>query len=409
MLREDAKKIIDSAIAAVLPDEAVRKALTNLKEVKGNLYLVSVGKASWQMANEAYKNLEDKITSGIVITKHGYSKGPIGNLEIYEASHPTPDKDSFKATEKVIDLVNNLNEEDVVLFLLSGGGSALFEKPLIKDSDLIDINNQLLKCGASIEEINTIRKRLSMVKGGRFAKMCEPAHVYSIILSDIIGDPLDMIASGPTCNDHTTNEEAFSIVDKYHLNLSDDAKMFLNIETEKELNNVTNIITGSVKELTKAAEKICKELGYETHIISNEIVGEASEEGIKFAELVKEYYGLNKSIALIQGGETVVHIKGKGIGGRNQEFALSASKIIKDYKDVLVLSCGSDGTDGPTDAAGGLVDNNSFNELKKLNIDVDEVLNNNDSYNALNKIDGLIMTGPTGTNVNDFQVLLIKK
>jgi len=409
MLKDDAKRIIDGTIKEVLPDEAVRKALKDLGEVKGRLYLVAVGKASWQMANEAYKNLEDKITSGIVITKHGYSLGPIGDLLILEASHPTPSKDSFDATNKVIELVDNLNEDDVVLFLLSGGGSALFEKPLIKEEELIDINKQLLECGASIEEINTIRKRLSMVKGGRFAKMCEPARVYSVILSDIIGDPLDMIASGPTSNDHTTCEDAFKIVDKYHLNLSKDALMMLNLETEKELNNVTNIITGSVKKLTKAAESICKDLGYETHIISNEIIGEASEEGIKFGELVKEYYELGKSVALIQGGETVVHIKGKGLGGRNQEFALSASKVIKDYKDVLVFSCGSDGTDGPTDAAGGIVDNNSFNELKKLNINVDEVLDNNDSYNALKKIDGLIMTGPTGTNVNDFQVMLIKK
>ena len=210
-LKKVADNIIDAAIKAVLPDKAVIRALEN-KEFPGRVILVSVGKAAWQMANAASEYLGDRIDKGIVITKYGHVKGEIENVTCFEAGHPVPDDNSFKATQKVLDMVSDLKSNDTVLFLLSGGGSALFEKPQISGDELSDITNQLLSCGADIVEINTIRKRLSMVKGGRFAKICEPAHVYSIVLSDILGDPLDMIASGPACPDSTTCEDAKKIV-----------------------------------------------------------------------------------------------------------------------------------------------------------------------------------------------------
>lgn len=222
-LRAVADNIIDAAIKAVLPDEAVKKTLKDRK-FDGKVILVAVGKAAWQMAKAASDCLGDRINEGIVITKYGHVKEPIERIECFEAGHPVPDENSFKATQAAIEMVSGLNKNDTVLFLLSGGGSALFEKPKITGEELQDITNQLLACGADIVEINTIRKRLSEVKGGRFAKLCEPAHVLSIVLSDILGDPLDMIASGPACADTTTCEEAWHIVEKYNLNISEDVK-----------------------------------------------------------------------------------------------------------------------------------------------------------------------------------------
>ena len=261
-LRAVADNIIDAAIKAVLPDEAVKKTLKDRK-FDGKVILVAVGKAAWQMAKAASECLGDRINEGIVITKYGHVKEPIERIECFEAGHPVPDENSFKATQAAIEMVSGLNKNDTVLFLLSGGGSALFEKPKITGEELQDITNQLLACGADIVEINTIRKRLSEVKGGRFAKLCEPAHVLSIVLSDILGDPLDMIASGPACADTTTCEEAWHIVEKYNLNISEDVKKLMDIETPKKLDNVTTFINGSVRELCSAVSRECSKYGYE--------------------------------------------------------------------------------------------------------------------------------------------------
>ena len=207
-LKKDAYKIIDAAINSALPDTAVKKALQELEMPKGRLLLVSIGKAGWSMAKAASDVLGSRIDDGIVITKYDHSQGDLPNIRIYEAGHPIPDENSFAATEKAIQLVSNLSPEDIVLFLISGGGSALFEKPLVPKETLEDITKQLLASGADIVETNTIRKRLSAVKGGKFAKLCEPAQVFSVVLSDIIGDPLDMIASGPAYPDTSTSEQA---------------------------------------------------------------------------------------------------------------------------------------------------------------------------------------------------------
>lgn len=404
-VRTDAQAVMKAALNAALPDTAVKKALQTLPAYKGKLILVAAGKAAWQMAKSAYDEIGDKIDEGIVITKHDHSMGPIGNIHIYEAGHPVPDADSYSSTQEALKMVEGLTSDDLVLFLLSGGGSALFEKPMISEEEMGDVTNQLLASGADIVEMNILRKRLSAVKGGRFALACKPAHVYSVVLSDILGDPLDMIASGPAYPDASTCEQAVAIVKKYDLKLSDEAKALLEKETPKQLDNVTTTITGSVRQLCLAAETKCRELGYTPIVLSASVCCEAREAGSMLASIAQMHQG--EKVAYIMGGETVVHLKGKGKGGRNQEIALGAVKGIAGLKDTVVFSLGSDGTDGPTDAAGGIVDENALTDLKAKGIDVDAVLADNDAYNALKQIDGLIITGPTGTNVNDLSCLLI--
>lgn len=407
-LRKDADFIVKESIHRVLPDEAVVEALKGI-EVTGNIYVVAAGKAAWQMAKATSDIMKDRIKAGVVVTKYDHVMGEIDNMVCYEAGHPVPDENSFKGTQAALDLVDNLSEKDTVLFLLSGGGSALFEKPLIPAEELTDITKQFLACGADITEINTIRKRISAVKGGKFAKICAPAHVYSIVLSDILGDPLDMIASGPAYPDSSTSEKAIAIVNKYQLKLSEQATALLHQETPKQLDNVKTIITGSVRNLCSAAADACKQLGYEPIFLTDQLSCVAREAGSFLAAIAKSYQNTDKSLAFIAGGETVVHLTGNGLGGRNQELALAAAEGIAGLKDTAIFSIGSDGTDGPTDAAGGYVDDKTKEFLNKKGIDIYQVLMNNDAYHALQQSNGLIITGATGTNVNDVAVLLIKR
>lgn len=405
-LREISGHIINEAIKAVLPDAAVKRALEG-KEFLGKVVLVAMGKAAWQMAKAAEECLGDKIDKGVVVTKYQHVKGEINKCICIEAGHPVPDENSFRGTQAAIDAVTGLTEKDTVLFLISGGGSALFEKPLIPREELSDITNQLLACGADIVEMNIVRKRLSSVKGGKFAKICEPAQVYAIVLSDILGDPLDMIASGPACPDTSTCEDAKRIIEKYNIRLSEKAQKLMEIETPKKLDNVTTQINGSVKELCSAVEKECRKLGYEPYVLTDQLCCQAKEAGSFLASIAKTHIRIGKKVAYIAGGETIVNLTGHGLGGRNQEIALSASLGIANLGDVAVFSVGSDGTDGPTDAAGGYVDAETHAALKVLGIDEYDVLKENDAYHALEKVGGLIKTGPTGTNVNDVAVVLI--
>ncbi len=337
ILREDAEAIAAASIRAVLPDEAVQRALASYASAGGRTLLVAAGKAAWQMAHAAVERL-GQVDGGVVITKYGHVKGAIPGVACYEAGHPVPDENSFSATARALELVQGLTAKDTVLFLLSGGGSALFERPLLPGEELRDVTAQLLASGADIVEMNTLRKRLSGVKGGRFAQACAPAKVFSIVLSDILGDPLDMIASGPAYSDSTTCAQAKAIAEKYGLRLSSAAWKLLNQETPKELANVTTQITGSVRELCAAAAP-----------------------------------GL------------------AGIPG------------------AALFSVGSDGTDGPTDAAGGYVDSGTAQALAAKGLDVFAVLGENDAYHALQAVGGLIVTGPTGTNVNDVAVALLRR
>ena len=407
-LRDTADQIITNAIRAVQPDAAVQRALTGFS-CTGRVVLIAIGKAAWSMANAAYQALGQKISSGAVITKYGHSQGAIGDLQILEAGHPIPDENSVRAAQTALALTDHLSSKDCVLFLISGGGSALFESPLVPLSETEDITKQLLACGADIVEMNTIRKRLSAVKGGRFALHCQPAPVYSIILSDIIGDPLGMIASGPAYPDSSTCQQALSIAEKYKLRLSDAAKACLAQETPKSLPNVTSHITGSVRELCAAAERTVRSLGYSCILLTDCLCCEAREAGRFLASIAKTYAGASRPLAFLAGGETVVHLTGHGRGGRNQELALAAAEGISGLSETAIFSFGSDGTDGPTDAAGGYVDQDSLTALRTAGIDPGDSLQRNDAYPALAKIGGLIMTGPTGTNVNDLAVLLLAR
>lgn len=408
-LREEADQIIKKSIQAVLPDEAVAKALKGREFGQGKIYMVAVGKAGWQMGKAAADILKDRLEAGVVVTKYDHVKGEIPRTRCFEAGHPVPDENSYLATQAALDLVARASGEDVVVFLLSGGGSALFEKPLVSGEELKDITTQLLACGADIVEMNTIRKRLSAVKGGRFALACEPARVFSIVLSDILGDPLDMIASGPAYPDSSTCEEALAIAEKYKLTLSDAAWEFLKQETPEELHNVETMITGSVSNLCRAAVQACEELGYESHLLTDQLNCEAREAGRFLAAIARTYQNTDKSLAFVAGGETVVHLTGKGKGGRNQELALAAAEGIAGLTQTAVFSVGSDGTDGPTDAAGGYSDDATSKKLLAKDISIYKVLQNNDAYHALAQTDGLVITGATGTNVNDVAVLLIRR
>lgn len=408
-LREDADQIIKDSISNVLPDEAVRRALADREFGSGKLYMVAAGKAAWQMASAASGVLGDAIEAGVVCTKYGHVMGEIPSCSCYEGGHPVPDSNSYRATRAAVNLVRDLNPEDQVLFLLSGGGSALFEIPLIPEEEMEDLTRGLLASEADIVEINTIRKRLSAVKGGKFARLCQPASVFTIVLSDIIGDPLDMIASGPAYPDTSTSRDALRIVDKYGLKISDDCRRLLEKETPKELSNVETVITGSVRNLCRAASRSCRDLGYDPVILTDFFTCQAREAGSFLASIAKTHQDSTRSLAFIAGGETVVHLTGKGMGGRNQEIALAAAREIVGLDRTAVFSVGSDGTDGPTDAAGGYSDGETGKILKEKGIDIFQVLKDNDAYHALEACGGLIKTGATGTNVNDVSVVLIRR
>ncbi len=408
-IKQDAETIIQQVIHSSLPDTAVKNELKKIDLGNGNVYVVSIGKAGWTMAEAVQEILGKRITKGICITKYGHVKEEIPEIVCYEAGHPVTDQNSIASTQKVIDLVQECTKEDTILFLISGGGSALFEKPLIPFEEYQDVNQQLLNCGADIKEVNTVRKHLSAVKGGRFAQLCAPAKIECIILSDVLGDEVDSIASGPACADSSTSEDAFHIIEKYQLNVSKKAEEVLRLETPKQIDNVHTKIIGSVKILCKEAEKVCTQLGYKTEVWKTDLSCEAKDAGEYFAKKAKEHYNDSKSYALIAGGETVVHVTGNGKGGRNQEMALACADGILGFENVCFFSVGSDGTDGPTDAAGGIVTGKTKEKLAAENISLLDKLNEHDSYNALKMCDGLVITGPTGTNVNDFSVLLVKK
>ena len=405
-LRADAETILRASIGAVKPDSAVHRALEGAR-FPGRVFLVAVGKAAWQMASVARETLP-ALAGGVVVTKYGHVKGEIADVACYEGGHPVPDENSLRGTAAALALTQDLRADDTVLFLLSGGGSALFEQPLLPLADLQDITRALLAAGADIVEINTVRKRLSAVKGGRLAAHCAPAQVFSIVLSDIVGDPLDMIASGPACPDRSTCAQALAVAEKYRLHLSPRARALLCQETPKALTNVTTKITGSVRALCAAAEKECRALGYEPVLLTDRLTCEAREAGSFLASVARTHAAAARPLAFLAGGETVVHLHGTGTGGRNQELALSAAPGIEGLCNALVASAGSDGTDGPTDAAGGIVDGFTAAEMRRRGVSPERALENNDSYHALRAADALFFTGPTGTNVNDLSLVLLR-
>jgi glycerate 2-kinase len=411
-LRQDALTIVEESIRSVLPDNAVKQKLKELN--LSRVVLVAIGKAAWRMAKAAKEVLKEKIEKGIVITKYKHSEGEIEGLEIYEAGHPIPDENTIRATERALEIVKDLSEDDTVLFLISGGGSSLFEKPKgsVTLKQLQSITDQLLKSGANIEEINAVRKHLSEVKGGRFAQKVFPARVVCLILSDVLSNRLDVIASGPAHPDLSTSEDALNVLKKYNVRVDENVLKELKDETPKSLSNVESYIVADLKLACEKAVEVAERFGYRGAILTTSLDCEAKEAGFFVGSIAKELVlhdrPLKKPCALVLGGETVVHVKGKGKGGRNQELALAAALKIDSLDNVVVCSLGTDGTDGPTDAAGGIVDGKTVQRIKDAGFEPEELLENNDSYNALKVSKDLLITGPTGTNVNDLILILAK-
>lgn len=412
-MRKDAHAIINESLRKVLPDEAVREAISTFK-IEGRVFVLSIGKAAWTMAKAVYDDQTIEIHKGIVITKHHHLQGGIPGFMLYEAGHPVADEDSLVATKQALLMLKEMEQGDQLIFLISGGGSSLFELPEVGISleQIADITRQLLSSGADIGEINTIRKRLSAVKGGKLASYCQGAKIYAVVLSDVIGDRLDVIASGPVYPDKSTSKEATAIIEKYSIRISDQIAEYLLKETPKNIENCETIIAGGVNIFCQEAAEIARNLGYTPFILTSQLECEAREAGKVIAVMAKDIKqgvsSLKPPCAIILGGETVVKIRGNGIGGRNQEIALSAAINIEGAGGIVIFSVGSDGTDGPTGAAGGIVDGDTVLRLKQLNESAEDYLDNNDSYHALLKSADLLITGPTGTNVNDISVALIR-
>ncbi|MDK2869165.1 MAG: glycerate 2-kinase [Pyrococcus sp.] len=430
--KEIALAMMEEAIKSADPYEAVKRVLriegdkliVNGKEfqIKGDIYVLAFGKAACSMAKAVEEILGDRIREGIAVTKYGYSL-PLKKIRVIEAGHPIPDENSVKGAKLGVELAKKVKENDILLVLISGGGSALFTLPEdgISLEDKIKTNELLLKSGAKIYEINTVRKHISKVKGGKLAKLVKGT-LISLIVSDVVGDPLEAIASGPTVKDPTTFRDAYRILKLYNLwdKIPESVRRYIELglegkveETLKEdLPNVHNFLIASNALACEAVERKAKELGLNAYILTTTLEGEAREVGIALGSIIEEVYHRNRPFkrpcVLIAGGETTVTIQGEaGLGGPNQELALSIARKIAGLRGVAVLVIDTDGTDGPTDAAGGLVDSYTLEVLKKENIDVEEYLKRHNAYEALKRAKALVITGPTRTNVNSMMIAVI--
>jgi hydroxypyruvate reductase len=365
------------------------------------------------------------LDDGIVIVKYAHS-GRLNKIKVVEAGHPIPDEAGASATREVIAALSRATEDDLILCLLSGGGSALLSCPAEKISlqDKQTMTRLLLDCGAKIHEINAIRKHISQVKGGRLAKLAYPATIVSLILSDVVGDPIETIASGPTAPDGSAFSDCWRIIEQYGLTgrIPTSVRDFLQrgvqgsvAETPKPgdpiFEKVQNVIIGNNRTALLAAKERAEELGFNTLILSGFIEGEAREAAIFHAAIAKEILSTDNPVrrpaCVISGGETTVTIRGDGLGGRNQEFALAAAVHIEGADSAVVLSAGTDGTDGPTDAAGAIIDGKTVQRGKSQGLDASAYLRRNDSYHFLQATDDLLITGPTFTNVMDLRLVLI--
>ncbi|MEM0505494.1 MAG: glycerate kinase, partial [Sulfolobales archaeon] len=395
-------------------------------DIGSGVKVLGFGKASASMALAVEEVLGDLIIDGIVIVPKGLKPPKLGRIKVMYGSHPIPDEDTINSTKELLRLCSQ-SEGETFIVLISGGGSALFELPVepITLNDLRVLTTQLLKCGADIKEINTVRKHVSMVKGGRLAELLYPSNVVSLILSDVVGDPIEFIASGPTAPDPTTYDDAVKLLKRYEIFDSIPASVREVLmkglrgelrETpkpgDKIFDKVLNYIVASNYISLKAMEEEARRLGYNTLILTSMVEGEAREVGKLLAGVmknVKKYdEPVRKPAAILAGGETTVTVRGKGIGGRNQELALSVAISIAGLDNVVFASIGSDGVDGVSVAAGGIVDGETVIRGRELGLNPYDFLNNNDSYNYLSRLGSSILTGPTGTNVNDLLIALIR-
>lgn len=439
-LRKHADEIFKHVLSTLDSESLVKKKVSingstllvdqreyNLKDYE-HIYVIGGGKACAPMAKTVEEILGDRLEEGIVVVKYDHSL-PLKKISIIEASHPIPDTNGLEGTSEILRLLSRTGEKDLVICLISGGGSALLVQPH-KEVTLPDIqttSNELLACGATIDEINAVRKHLSIIKGGHLAHASYPSTLITLILSDVIGDPLDIIASGPTVPDESTFDGACKVIGRYSLEdkIPDSVCKLLKKgqngearenpkQGDKVFANTQNVIIGSNKIALEAAKEKAADLGYNTIILSSMVQGESKEAAIFFSAIAKEvcHTGtpLSKPACIIAGGETTVTIKGNGKGGRNQEFALSAAMEIEGYDGIVILSAGTDGTDGPTDATGAIVDSNTCKDAReKFCLKSEDFLSKNDSYNFFNKTGEHIITGPTLTNVMDIMISLIDR
>ena len=408
-LREDAQSVIEAALAAAYPKKAVIRAVEGLRLYGGRLRVIAIGKAAWAMADAALEALGARIEQGLAVVPYGYSRGPLPRFTVMEAGHPVPDENSVLAADAAIAMTQGLDVDDTVLMLVSGGGSSLFERPLIPLPLYATTLNALMRCGANITETNVIRKRLSAVKGGRFAKLCAPAGVVGLLLSDVLGDAPDAIASGPVSPDPATSDEAESTLLRLLPEAPEILRTLMRRETPKALPNAETYLIGNVDLLVRSAARALRRLGYETVVLTDRLNCEAREAGRFLASMALSHQGETHSVAYLAGGETIVHVNGGGQGGRNQELALAAAGTLEGLRNTALFTLGSDGIDGPTDAAGGYVNHRTAGRLRAAQIDIDAALRDNDSYTALRAAGGLIKTGPTGTSINDIAVLMIRR
>jgi hydroxypyruvate reductase len=441
-MRGMAKQIFSKAVSAVDPAQKLKDTVRIegnqllIKTEEGsekafhldrfkNIFLTGAGKASASMASAMEQILGDRISQGIITAKYGHTL-PLKKTAIIEAGHPIPDQKGFEGTKKIQSLLKPSGSEDLVIFLLSGGGSALLPLPVegITLEEKQQVTQLLLDCGADIGEINTVRKHISQMKGGWLARWAHPSTVIGFILSDVVGDPLDVIGSGPTVPDPSTYEDAWQILRKFdliykvapsiqkHLSMGREGKAQ---ETPKPgepvFEKVYNMIIGSNILALRSAEREASSLGLHTLILSSSIVGDTREAARFHSAIAKEVlssgHPLPGPACIISGGETTVTIKGSGLGGRNQEFALAAALEIRGFEKIVLLSGGTDGTDGPTDAAGAIADHTTVERARAMGLNPKAHLENNDSYPFFQRLGDLLITGPTHTNVMDVRVILI--
>lgn len=442
-MRKEAEEMFRAAIDRVNPYDAVRRFLrlkgTLLKLEHGKqqevdldlegfrrIFLVGGGKATAPMARAVEDSLGARVNGGFINVKYGFTD-KLSYTEIVEADHPIPDQSGVEGTKKIIDLLEQTGENDLIFSLISGGGSALLPLPADRISleEKQTLTKNLLECGASIDEINTIRKHLSASKGGQMARSAFPSTTVNLMLSDVVGDKMDVIASGPFVPDPSTFEDAAEIIDKYNLkDLPQSIKNYLMNgvekrvpETPKEGNpifdRVHNYIIGSNVLALEAAKETAQRMGYQTLVLSSTIEGETKDVAGVHAAIASEILSTGSPIStpacIISGGETTVTIKGKGLGGRNQEFCLAAAIAMRDLPPrVVLLSGGTDGNDGPTPAAGAIIDPLTVRKGEDLGLNAATYLTDNDAYHYFKKTDELLVTGPTKTNVMDVRIILVK-
>lgn len=436
-LRRDALSIFEAGVKAVDPETTVKNHLKRTGQVLEaggreydlsdfeNVYVIGMGKAGASMALAVEGILGDRLTAGIVSVKYGHT-APLRKIKINEAGHPVPDEAGLRGAREIAGLLSTTGKNDLVICLISGGGSALLPMPAgdLTLGDKQALTKALLECGATIHEINTLRKHVSSVKGGRLARLAYPSTLISLILSDVIGDDLDTIASGPTVPDPGTFRDCSGIIAKYGLRgkLPWGVTEYIDKgvrgdveETPKqgdpEFVRTYNIIVGSNIIAALAAREKAAELGYGTLLLSTFIHGETEEVAKVHTAIAREIMSsgnpLRPPACIVSGGETTVTIDGKGMGGRNQEFVLAAAIDMEGLENVVVLSAGTDGTDGPTDAAGAVTDGDTVRRARELGLDANAYLKENDSYNFFKPLGDLVVTGPTNTNVMDLRLVLI--